>query len=268
MSKESKARVLIVDDIHINRMILSSMLEANGVTADLAESGKQCLEMVKEKEYDLILLDHRMPETDGVDTLMDLKVYFLKSGREIPVVCHTTGDAVQNINLYIAAGFTDVLIKPIQPKALTEILKTYLPEDFELPESAGKKESEHLAQELKKLPDWIDQVDGLDARAGVEHCDTAQDYMDALKVYAFSIHEKSLELERFIANENLKMFALRIHSLKSMSQLLGIEKVVEPALELEHAAKRGNINIIEKKLPTLMEAYHSYESVKEFFIHG
>ena len=130
MSEESKPRVLIVDDVHINRMLLSSMLDQYGVTAELAESGMQCLAMVKEKTYDLILMDHRMPEVDGVDTLMDLKEYFDESGLDIPVICHTTRDAARNKNLYLAAGFTDVLIKPIQPKELLELLTKYLPEEW------------------------------------------------------------------------------------------------------------------------------------------
>ena len=268
MDEKNRARVLIVDDVHINRMILSSMLASNGITADLAGSGKQCLAMVKEKEYDLILLDHRMPETDGVDTLMDLKDYFIKSGREIPVVCHTTGDAVRNINLYIAAGFTDVLIKPIQPRALMEILMTYLPDEVGIQKREDREESGQLAEEMEMLPAWVGDVEGLDARVGVKNCGTALDFMDALKVYVFSIHERALELERFVANEKLKMFTFRIHSLKSMSHLIGIERVSELAGDLLEAGQRENISLIEKKLPSFLEEYHKFEVVKESFING
>ena len=102
MDREA-SRVIIVDDMVINRMIISSLLASNGVLADQAESGRECIEMCRDKEYDLILLDHRMPEYDGVDTLLELKELFKEQGREVPVVCHTTEEGRSNINLYKAA---------------------------------------------------------------------------------------------------------------------------------------------------------------------
>jgi CheY-like chemotaxis protein len=67
-------------------MILSSLLVSNGVAADLAESGKECLELCRKNNYDLILLDHRMPGIDGVDTFVQLKEIFKEQGREIEAV--------------------------------------------------------------------------------------------------------------------------------------------------------------------------------------
>ena len=107
------SRVLIIDDLSVNRMILSSLLTSRGVVSEQADSGFKCLEMVKAKDYDLILLDHRMPDIDGVDTLVQLKGIFREKGRSIPVICHTTEEGRKNINLYKAAGFSDVLIKPV-----------------------------------------------------------------------------------------------------------------------------------------------------------
>lgn len=111
--KEQASRVLIVDDMPINRIILSSILASNGVKSDQVETGQECLDLCRRKDYDLILLDHRMPELDGVDTLVHLKEIFKERGHDIPVICHTTEDGRNNINLYKAAGFADVLIKPM-----------------------------------------------------------------------------------------------------------------------------------------------------------
>ena len=86
MDTKPQSRVLIVDDMRVNRMILSSLLASNGVMADLAESGEECLKLCRENQYDLILLDHRMPGIDGVDTFVRLKEIFKEQGREVPVV--------------------------------------------------------------------------------------------------------------------------------------------------------------------------------------
>lgn len=69
----NNAYVLVVDDMAINRSILSSMLSSYNIRSDLAGSAAECLEYCRKNHYDMILLDHRMPEVDGVDTLVHLK---------------------------------------------------------------------------------------------------------------------------------------------------------------------------------------------------
>ncbi|MCR5790411.1 MAG: response regulator [Lachnospiraceae bacterium] len=142
--KDTAIRVLIVDDMQLNRTVLASLLISHGIMSDQVESGKECLALCEEKDYDLILLDHRMPELDGVDTLVRLKELFARRGRDIPVICHTTEEGRKNINLYKAAGFTDVLIKPVDPRELFDILMQYL--------SEPEEEEEQADEEVHDLP--------------------------------------------------------------------------------------------------------------------
>lgn len=122
-----RSRVLIVDDMIVNRMMLSSLFEAEGVSSDEAASGAECLLLCSKNDYDLILLDHRMPGMDGVDTLVVLKDIYRQVGRTMPpVICHTTSSANQYINLYKAAGFSDVIIKPIETGQISDIVSKYL----------------------------------------------------------------------------------------------------------------------------------------------
>ena len=184
MDLNQQLRVLIVDDMRVNRMILSSLLASNGIESNLATSGRECLDLCKENAYDLILLDHRMPDMDGVDTLLQLKEIFREKGRDVPVICHTTEDARDNINLYKAAGFADVLIKPIQPQHLLDMLVKHLPKgSIRVSEKAQEAQSK-LDEELKELPEWTRHLPGIDLAVGVENCDTAEDYLDALAVFA------------------------------------------------------------------------------------
>ena len=87
-----RARILIVDDMPVNRTILSSILTTMGVICDLAQSGQECLDLCGKNIYDLILLDHRMPGMDGVETLTRLKEIFRQTGVETPVICHTAAE--------------------------------------------------------------------------------------------------------------------------------------------------------------------------------
>ncbi len=127
--KTKKIRVLIVDDMRINRIVLASILATHGIASDQAESGMECIELCRENDYDLVLLDHRMPELDGVDTLVRLKEMFSVRGRDVPIICHTTEEGRSNVNLYKAAGFADVLIKPVDPRELFDVIMVYLKDE-------------------------------------------------------------------------------------------------------------------------------------------
>ncbi|MCR5686877.1 MAG: response regulator [Lachnospiraceae bacterium] len=160
------AKVLIVDDMAINRSILSSMLSTMGISCDLAESGQECLDMCRNVTYDLILLDHRMPEMDGVETLARLRELFRQTGAETPVICHTADEGKNYISLYKAAGFADVLIKPADPGKLMVMLMTYLPNGGFTPPDDGEKK-EQLNRELAALPAWLKNVSQLDLKSGI-----------------------------------------------------------------------------------------------------
>ncbi len=267
LSMENKSsRVLIVDDMLANRIILSSLLASHGVTSDQAETGKKCLELCEQNNYDLILLDHRMPGLDGVDTLVRLKDIFDKKKRHIPVICHTSDEGRKNINLYKAAGFADVLIKPIDPKQLSEILLKYLPEEDEevkekqqeIIEEEKKKEEIHIQDELDKIPLWLKNTAHIDIVQGIMNCETAEDYMETLEVFAASIKHKRDEIIDFCEKKDWNMYTLRVHSLKSVSALIGAKKLCELAVKLEEAGKAAKYTTIRNDNKYLIEEYTSF----------
>lgn len=257
MDDHSRSRVLIVDDMRVNRLILSSLLSSGGIDSDLAEGGAECLKLCRDNKYDLILLDHRMPDLDGVETLVRLKQIFTETGREVPVVCHTTEDASRNINLYKAAGFADVLIKPIEPGELSKILMTYLPEGKDV-QKTGSEADEKLSQEISKLPDWLKKVPGINIGSGIRHCETAEDYLDALSVFAGSIEKKASEIEKYQKEENYGMYVLRVHSLKSMAAVIGADELSDDAAKLEDAGHHEDFELIGRETAKLVDDYRKY----------
>lgn len=264
------ARVLIVDDMPVNRMILSSLLASRGVVSDQADGGLMCLDMVRAKDYELILLDHRMPEMDGVDTLVQLKEIFREKGQTVPVICHTAEEGRKNINLYKAAGFADVLIKPFDPEQLSEIILNYLPEISDPTASnepfqgslvsdphAGLKDEE-IKDELDKLPLWLKIVPHIDLDAGIKSCGSAEDYIDALYIFRSSIEEKSDEIEIYVGNSDWTMFRLAVHSLKSMARLVGARTLGNIAADMESRADNKDYNGIKDRIDELLIEYRRF----------
>ncbi len=274
-----KSRVLIVDDMRINRIVLASILATHGINCDQAESGIECIDLCMDNDYDLILLDHRMPELDGVDTLVRLKEMFKERGRDIPIICHTTEEGRSNVNLYKAAGFADVLIKPIDPRELFEAIMVYLKEEGDSSdqeddtsfdsvlsdaEPAGSEDSVdydfNIKKEIEKLPVWIKIIPQLDLNAGVTNCGDHEDYLDALYIFYSSVDEKADELENFLEYEDWTMYALRVHSLKSMARLVGAKKLGKIAAMLEAAAREDNYSLIKRETGDFLKSYREFKN--------
>ena len=125
--KAPDARVLIVDDNDMNRIVLRSLMKENGVQIDDAESGEECLKKVAANPYDLILMDYMMPRMDGKETLAHIKEMPDAPGAKAKVIVCTANALVGVRAELLAAGFDDFLSKPVNGKELEEMLAKYLP---------------------------------------------------------------------------------------------------------------------------------------------
>ena len=118
----SDKKVLIVDDNKINLKLAERLLSQFNMNIKTAENGKECIDLVKDNSYDIILLDHMMPELDGVATVHILR----ESGLTTPVIALTANSYTGSKDNYIKEGFTDYLAKPIRYKDLYRLLAKYL----------------------------------------------------------------------------------------------------------------------------------------------
>ena len=111
---------LVADDNAINLNIAKRLLVKFGFTVETCLSGQECIELAKEKKYDIIFLDHMMPGMDGVETLNHLKE---EHGQIPPTIALTANASDDSRSEYMNLGFTDYLTKPIDTKELDKILK-------------------------------------------------------------------------------------------------------------------------------------------------
>ena len=120
-----EARILVTDDTEANLTVIRGLLKRTRVTVDTAESGAQTLEMAQKQHYDVILLDHMMPQMDGIETLHELRK--LPGLAEVPCVALTANAVSGAREFYLAEGFSDYLSKPIDGEKLEKLLMAYLP---------------------------------------------------------------------------------------------------------------------------------------------
>ncbi|MCR4715562.1 MAG: response regulator [Lachnospiraceae bacterium] len=116
-----RARVLVVDDNKMNLSVVKGLLKKTRVQLDTAESGKECLQAIKVKKYDVILLDHMMPEMDGVETLNEIK-NSQHLNVATPIVALTANAIEGSKDAYIKLGFDNYLSKPINSQELENVI--------------------------------------------------------------------------------------------------------------------------------------------------
>lgn len=118
--------ILIVDDNELNREIAAGLMEPYGMEIDLASSGREAIDAVMAKEYDLVFLDHMMPEMDGVETLRRIRAIPGAGAGELPVAALTANATSSARQMFKKEGFDDFLAKPIEIHKLEEILERWL----------------------------------------------------------------------------------------------------------------------------------------------
>ena len=119
--------VLVVDDLPANLLVARGLLAPYGLQTDTAASGREAIEMVKNHNYDLIFMDHMMPEMDGVETAEAIRKLGINAKRT-PIIALTANEMRGIKEFYLEKGFDDYLSKPISPEALDEIINKWLRE--------------------------------------------------------------------------------------------------------------------------------------------
>ncbi len=232
--RASKAKILAVDDTLVNLTVVKGLLKRTGIQVDTAESGQECLEIIKKNSYDLILLDHRMPGMDGIETLAHIK----EMGEEynkIPVIALTANVVSGAYDMYIKAGFTDFLSKPISGNKLERMVLKYLPKEL-----------------LDSEEDIAAQIN---TDSGLEACGSKEVYDQVLDEFVTVYQKNKQEILDYFNEKDINNYTIKVHALKSSARLVGAEYLSNEALELENCGNEGKWDIIEEKNATLINHY-------------
>jgi PAS domain S-box-containing protein len=124
-----KARILVVDDIDINLMIAEEMLISYGAEVNTADSGVKAIELIKENDYDMVFMDHMMPEMDGMDATKIIRALSEKKYQELPIVALTANVVGDARNMFLESGMNDFLPKPMENTEMERVLREWLPQE-------------------------------------------------------------------------------------------------------------------------------------------
>lgn len=269
--KARDARILVVDDVEVNLKVIVNLLKETEVQVDTAQSGEQCLLMTAQNAYDLIFMDHMMPEMDGMETYARMKESKESLNQDTPVIMLTANAITGVKEQYLQAGFADYLPKPVQGGKLEQMILKYIPQDKIQTEGSEPEKQEATTDTavaggklldakglnnvivLQKLFQGYPHVD---ISSGLSYC--SQDsgvYISILQT--FSNNNKKDEIEHCYKQRDAGNYQILVHGIKSSSLSIGFSDLSEKARVLEEAARQENWELIEEKHGAFIAEYQN-----------
>lgn len=244
-----EARILVVDDNAMNLKVVSGLLKQTRVHIDTATSGADCLSALREKSYNLLLLDHMMPGMDGLATLRRIRAEGLD--KNMPVIALTANAVSGAREMYMDYGFSDYLSKPIVSRELEKILYTLLPEELVINTTGQEGAKEALEAPYKST--FIDTL------YGIELCGGDKDlYNEILTTYYNQGRDNIEKLEAFFADSRWEDYGILVHAIKSISMNVGAKDFSELAKKQEDRVNSGDLGYI---LSSFQEFVREYKKV-------
>lgn len=251
------AKLLVVDDNAVNRRVLRNLLKETQIQVSEADGGAECLRLVQENHYDLIFLDHMMPEMDGVETLHRMRALPEFPCKDTPVVVLTANAITGAKEAYLKEGFDDFLSKPIVPDKLESMIREMLPEEL-LRKAEPTVQTKSSEARLEELP----VVEGLDWNYAWLHLPdmellayTVKEFYDQIDPAAENLEQA---YEQITDAAYLERYRIQVHAMKSLAATIGIITLSGVARVLESAAKDGKINIIIAMTDIFLDEWRSY----------
>ena len=258
------AKILVVDDSIVNLKVIVNLLKSTKINVDTASGGRQCLEMVSQIAYDLIFMDHMMPEMDGIETFAEMRKLENSLNKNTPVIMLTANAVTGVREQFLQEGFTDYLSKPVSGDTLENMILKYLPKEkcrteADLDSAAVETDYPAALKELSRLYPKVDLAKGLTVCV-----DSYDVYIDVLKTYAE--HPEMDKLNEYLEQKNAYEYRNCVHSLKSSSLSVGFSGLAEQALALENAAREEDWDFIRTNHASFIDEYRmAVSAIKKAF---
>jgi CheY-like chemotaxis protein len=255
MAKED-VNILVVDDNSINLTVALGFLATHNIKADTALSGKRAIECVQEKRYDIVFMDHMMPEMDGIEATQHIRELNGVRYKNMPIIALSANAVSGAREAFLEAGMNDFISKPIDGGQMNLMLIKWLPKEKiagTVPMSKKPKSPAAVSGDpigiVETKPDEgileeLGQIEGLDVQRGLSHVgDDSSTYIMILQQFCTEFDGYLEEIRRFTAEENWKEYSIRLHAMKGVFANIGMDFLSTWAYKLEQASRNQEYGI-------------------------
>jgi signal transduction histidine kinase/CheY-like chemotaxis protein len=250
------ARLLIVDDIATNLKVAEGLLAPYRTTVDTCLNGMRAIELVKQNDYDIVFMDHMMPEMDGVEATEAIRAWEKEQQKknpdrpQTPIIALTANAVVGMREMFIENGFNDFIAKPIDVSKLDEMIYRWIPRE----KRSINNEQLAMSNEGQNNPPNKDtasllSIPGVDIQEGIAMTGgTVDAYIQVLTMFCKDAKSRLPLLQKIPDKDGLPVFITQVHGLKSASASLGVEKISAQAAMLEAAGYAEDMDFFREHL--------------------
>ncbi len=255
------AHVLIVDDNAVNLTVAEGLLEPLKMQIETVTSGQAAIGKIANFHYDMVFMDHMMPELDGVETTHIIR-RFHSEYNDVPIIALTANAVEGTKEMFCREGMNDFVAKPIEIRVLVDKVRQWLPVEkikkvkigYNVAEAGGRSQSSEPIV-----------VGDLDTKAAMEFFFDEDLFWKTLKVYYRSIKKKAKIIRVMEEQEDWTGYTIEVHALKSASKQIGAMSLSEKAAAMEKAGNARDSAAIHKGTDEMLQQYLGYIKVLEPF---
>ncbi len=249
------AEILVVDDNSINLTVACGLLEPLQMKIDTASGGKECIEKISSKHYDLIFMDHMMPEIDGIETTRIIRRLH-KEYNDVPIIALTANAVDGTKEMFLEEGMNDFIPKPIEVRTIMSCLKHWLPAEKIQPATGVIQSKSDSAEDADDI-----QIEGLDTESALKLLGSKDLFWQVLEDYYKVIDKKCQLIKQYESSNSWPEYTIEVHALKSASKQIGALELSATAAQMEKAGNERNASVIHKYTDGMLQMYKYYESV-------
>lgn len=257
------AEILIVDDNVINLTVAEGLLEPLHMKISTALSGKEALEKLESHHYDIIFMDHMMPELDGVETTRIIRRLHPECN-DTPIIALTANAISGTKEMFLSEGMDDFVAKPIEVRVLMSKVRQWLPAEKlkkkTLKEQENIENTYNVADTTREIPKSIGD---LNLEYAMELLMSKDLFWKVLQDYYRVISQKADRIQELFMNQDWAAYTVEVHALKSASRQIGATALAEIAAELEKAGNVRDVKRINEDTESMLVKYRSYQPILE-----
>lgn len=253
------ANILIVDDNAINLTVAEGLLEPLRMKVYSANSGQRAIEMMSDRKFDLIFMDHMMPGMDGVETTRVIRRLYPEYS-DVPIIALTANAVGGMKETFLEEGMNDFVAKPIEVSTIISKVRQWLPVD-KIVRSASKTT---VNKEENTSPEHI-VIGDLDTDMSRKLTGNDKLFWTILKEYYRTIDVKAESIQKHWQNKDWPAYTIDVHALKSSSKQIGAVELSDMAADLERAGNSRDTAMIDLCTSVLLDKYKSYKGILEPF---
>ena len=255
-----EARILIVDDNNVNLTVAVGLLEPLQMQIDTATGGKEAIDLICDNSYDLIFMDHMMPEIDGVETTRLIR-RFHPEYHEVPIIALTANAVEGTKKMFLDEGMNDFIAKPIEMRIMLSKLKYWLPREKIQKQMWDENESQQNSEQVERI-----HIEGLDTEYALKLLGSEKLYMNVLKDYYVPIEKKAALIKELEEKGDWPTYTIEVHALKSASRQIGAMELADLAAAMEAAGNARDTELIRNHNDEMLMMYCSLQDILRPYI--